>query len=95
VFRSILLAATIVAPASAHEVYSRHCCRGTDEGGDCHPISDDDVRATPRGWFLKDTGQIIPYDQTEISPDGRFHGCDLHWRGHLRYRCLYVPLQGS
>jgi len=88
------------APSFAHEApsgwsYSTECCSGFD----CAPATAE-VRATPQGWLLTDTGEIVSYGSPKLrqSGDGEFHVCrppGLQVDGSpLPLRCLYVPPQG-
>lgn len=76
-------------PARAHSFYSALCCSDRD----CHPVADTDVEATAGGWFVKPTGETIPYSDPKVkpSPDGRFHLCVPE----TLVRCIYTPGMGS
>ncbi|MDO9415848.1 hypothetical protein [Pararhizobium sp.] len=81
-------------PALAHSFYDMLCCSDKD----CTPIADDEVKITKNGWFIRRTGETIPYypnSRLRHSPDGRFHRCtisgDFSPTGHTL--CLYVPDQ--
>lgn len=75
-----------------HSFYHLECCSGRD----CSPVVDSEVKATPSGWFIRRTGETIPYGdekREKLSEDGRFHICILPWRPN-EVRCLYVPPGG-
>jgi len=79
-------------PAPSGWNYPVHCCRNQD----CAQISEDDVMALQGGWGVKATGEVIPYDTAQPSPDGSYHRCsprfaDTHEAD--RTICLFVPPQ--
>lgn len=87
-----------IAPVQAHSWYSFACCSGHD----CHPMPINAVEASPAGWRIKNTGEVVPYGdkKEQQSQDSDFHVCrfgDLveppEKRGTIR--CLYVPGAGS
>lgn len=52
--------------------YPIECCSNTD----CYPIDWADIEyVAGEGWLIKDTGQIVPFDKVQVSPDERFHIC--------------------
>lgn len=81
----------------AHEWYDYECCSETD----CHPLPVDAVQATPEGWFIKESGETIPYGdpRERKSKDSGYHRCTMTgYTGTGRIlitRCLYVPDLGS
>ncbi|HKU99071.1 MAG TPA: hypothetical protein VJR58_27510 [Vineibacter sp.] len=64
------------------------CC-GQD---DCVTIPADEVEATGPGWWIKPTGEVVPYIDTLPSQDGRFWRC--HQPNGVR-RCFFVPPKTS
>ena len=78
--------------AHGHSFFSPLCCSDRD----CKPLADDAIIATTDGWQLRQTGQVIPYDDARIkhSPDGKFHGCFPAGEIHNGVLCLYVPDMG-
>lgn len=75
-----------------HSWYSINCCSDND----CAPIKADDVTATARGWFVRRTGETLPYvgdERVKKSEDEDFHLCIVPWESH-KVRCLYVPPMG-
>lgn len=85
------------AVALSHEAmsgwaYDTSCCSGQD----CYQIRADSVRATPSGWLVPETNEVIPYGdkKLKVSGDGEFHRCS--WQGDKAAAtiCLYVPAGG-
>jgi hypothetical protein len=64
---------------------------------DCKELPKDEIKATPVGWRVESTGEVIPYGDKRIkqSKDERFHRCarggDFSLPTSL---CLYVPDMG-
>lgn len=89
---AILLTST---SAMAHSFYEPSCCSNRD----CAPIPAGDVKATPDGWQIVLTGEVIKYGSYRVkdSPDGAFHRCAMSAnftaQGHTL--CLYVPPHGA
>jgi len=83
------------APAFSHSFYDPVCCSNKD----CKPIPVGDVKATPAGWQIVLTGEVLEYGSWRVkdSPDGKFHRCamsaDFSAKGHTL--CLYVPPAGA
>lgn len=87
-------------PALGHDApmgwsYDSWCCSGKD----CRMLHTE-VRATPNGWYITETGETKPYSGHGIlvSKDGAFHRCENHFvarlpNGQYPTRCLYVPPQ--
>jgi hypothetical protein len=95
---TIALATATSLPAIAHEAptgwtYDLECCSDQD----CRPERSE-VKATPRGWLVTSTGEIIRYDDGRVheSKDGEFHRCLMQRgvNGPGMTRCLYVPRMG-
>jgi hypothetical protein len=87
--------ALIGVPAAAHDTpsgwaYDMECCSDHD----CRPERSE-VKATPLGWLITSTGEIIRYGDRRIhdSKDGEFHRCLMQRgvNGPGMTRCLYVP----
>lgn len=79
--------------AEGHDFYTIECCSDKD----CGPVADTAVQATPAGWRIVETNEVIEYGSKKIkeSPDGRFHWCSRNpeFPPQLRTICLYVPPQ--
>lgn len=93
-------AVALATPAKSHDWYDQACCHATHHGGDCKPIEDDAVEITPKGWRVKETGEVVPYADTRErkSKDSQFHRCSPSYKNPnaMNYtRCLYVPGMGS
>ena len=94
-FRRIVAAlvfAVMASSATAHEFYAPECCNDKD----CAPLPADAVTATPKGWLVKPTGEVLPYQSHKLrrAPDGQFHGCFVGGDASKTMLCLYVPPQG-
>lgn len=73
--------------------YGAECCSVRD----CTDMPDGEIKATPTGWRVESTGEIIPYGDKRIkqSRDERFHRCAYGGDFSLtRSICLYVPDMG-
>lgn len=57
-----LLALLLASPAWGHDFYSGYCCSavGTGMVGDCAPIPESAVRATPEGYLITLTPEDHP-----------------------------------
>jgi hypothetical protein len=78
--------------ARAHEWYPPQCCSGND----CRPIRQDDVELRPDGFFVKESGELIPYGDVRIRktpPEGgaSFHRCSVGGKAEGATLCLYIP----
>lgn len=75
------------APASTHSWFPKECCNLRD----CYEIAADEVQQTPRGYKVKNTGQLIQNSEIRQSPDGKYYRCSR--LGDRRYWtfCLFVP----
>lgn len=92
----IVLALAAVGPARAHDWYPPNCCSGHD----CRPIDADGVLLTPGGFFVKESGELIPYDSPKIiktPPEGggQFHRCSRGGTADGATICLYIPNWGT
>ncbi len=70
--------------------YDFTCCSATD----CSQARDGDILATPQGWRVAATGEVIPYDDSRIkhSKDEYFHRCVPGGNESApRSLCVYVP----
>lgn len=73
--------------------YGWECCSTID----CKDLPKGEIKATPVGWRVESTGEVIPYGDKRIkqSKDERFHRCarggDFSLPTSL---CLYVPDMG-
>lgn len=69
--------ACIGQPVLSHEWYPLACCSEKD----CFEVPASEVRATPEGWRIDATGEVIPYDKTRTTPPeggGHFHRCSFN-----------------
>lgn len=104
--RGPLVALILLAtPALAHDAppskmqplgwqYGWECCNLMD----CFQAEPGSVEETPGGYLIKETGEVIPYDDTKRikqSKDEYFHRC-THGGKHddPKSICLYVPDRG-
>lgn len=97
-----LVALVVLLPgaARAHSFYPWECCHDQD----CWPTGVEPAREpdpvyTAGGWRLVD-GTVVPFRETRVSPDGRFHVCRQggHSDGALirpatAKPCLWAPVQ--
>jgi len=98
--RAALVMALLVGgawPAQGHSsgdmTYPLRCCFGTPQHGDCGPIEGvNQVEHRANGWFIKQTGETIPFDKTEPSQDLRFHRCK---KPDNTTRCFFAPGSGT
>jgi len=65
------------------------CCGPAD----CEHVKTGDIEATGAGWYLKETGEVIPFDKTFPSKDGQVARCRYLATG--KTRCLFIPPGGS
>lgn len=103
-FACILVAACLAGPAAAHEWYPPACCSSRD----CFALPDGAVTATPDGWRIEATGEVIPYDVARLTPPeggGRFHRCTRNgtpdggtlnqlWGPEQGTACFWAPQGG-
>lgn len=92
-----------VSPALPHDAmptaaqpkgwsYPYSCCSGID----CREVKAGEkgiVEETTRGYVIKTTGELIPFNDKRIkpSPDGEFHWCSHGGRDTGGTICLFVP----
>ncbi len=75
----------------AHDWYPFYCCHDKD----CRPVDESAVKFTPKGWFITNTGETIPFNRAQYSPDGRFHICSYGGLPEAKTICLFTPGNGS
>lgn len=96
-----LVAALSLAPVSAraHDWYTGSSNPATGEPccsvDDCQRVDPDTVRASPRGWLVAPTGEVVPYREALRSQDRDFHVCRRGaWREQSQpgpIVCLFAP----
>lgn len=79
-----------------HDWYPPNCCSGHD----CRPIEQDNVTATPDGFFVKESRETIGYADPRIRktpPEGgsKYHRCSVGGKPEAETICLYIPNWGS
>ena len=82
----------IASPVCAHDWYPPRCCSGAD----CRPIRMDDVELRPNGFFVKESGELIPYTDVRIRktpPEGgaHYHRCSVGGTPMGTTMCIYIP----
>lgn len=102
--RNVLITTLLFAaiPAFAHDAppsksqplgwtYDQACCSIND----CHPLASDSVFETPKGYVIKATQELIPYNDRRIhrSKDELYHQCENKYVSGESL-CLYVPDRG-
>jgi hypothetical protein len=73
--------------------YGWECCSMRD----CKDLPKGEIKATPVGWKVESTGEVIPFGDKRIkqSKDERFHRCAKGGDFSLPTSiCLYVPDMG-
>lgn len=93
----LVILAFSALPAGAHQdmamVYPTHCCAGGATYGDCAPVEGlGKIIRHADGWFIKSSGETIPFDKTEPSGDLRFHRCV---KPDNTTRCFFAPESGT
>jgi hypothetical protein len=78
--------------ALAHDWYPGACCSGHD----CRPIAMNNVELQLAGFFVQESGELIPYDDKRIRktpPEGgaRYHRCSKGGKPEAETICLYIP----
>jgi hypothetical protein len=85
------------SPAKAHDFWmdrqkvdplTKHLCCGEN---DCKIVPSEIAHVTPNGYRLDDSGETIPWDHVQISPDGYMWRC--RWGGETQ--CFFAPPPGS
>jgi hypothetical protein len=64
------------------------CCGS----GDCFVVPKDDVSTSGAGYILRGYGEVVPYNETQPSPDGAFWRCK---RADGTRRCFFAPPPNS
>lgn len=90
----VLSIAILATPARGHEApsgwpYPSECCSGHD----CYPISGDEIEATPVGWLIKATNELIEYNDPKVKPSGdaQYRRCSAQGKRDGRTICLFIP----
>ena len=98
--RGLFVAAALLSfPALGHDWYTGYANPLTGEAccnvDDCQRVSPETVKASPKGWIVAPTGEVVPYKQALRSQDRDFHVCR---RGAWRQQsqpgpivCLFAP----
>lgn len=88
------LAVLFAPPVPAHEApsgwaYDAACCSGRD----CRPVQPGEVTASPRGFEITPTGEVVPFASSKVRPsgDGVMHRCMIGGDTTRPTICLYVP----
>ncbi len=73
----------------AHEFYDKFCCHDRD----CRPVPATSIRESSQGYLVRETGEIIPYQDRRVhpSPDSDFHRCSIQGDPTRRTLCIYAP----
>lgn len=104
-FRPIRAAAVVFAaacmppPAAAHDHWINrgdyvdprsgvHCCGPND----CFALPASDIEATPGGYRIRSTGELVPYREVLPSEDASFWRCKKFDGSR---RCFFAPASGS
>lgn len=87
-----LLFVLSAVPAKAHDWYPPQCCSGHD----CRVIDVDDVKLTPLGFEIKESGEVISYSDNRIRktpPEGaaKYHRCSEGGKAAGKTICIYIP----
>lgn len=102
-YRLILTAALccIGAPVYAHDWFPLACCSAQD----CYRVPASEIEATPGGWRIAATGEVIPYDRTRQTPPeggGEFFRCSFKGNPEARTigktyprACFWAPSVGG
>lgn len=89
----------LAAPALAHDHWINkgdyvsprtnvHCCNANQ---DCNPVPADQVEVTPAGFFLRASGETIPFDEAIKSEDENYWRCETVFK---TTRCFFFPPPG-
>lgn len=72
--------------------YPYECCSDYD----CREIPASWVMETPYGYMMATTGELLPYNKTNIkeSLDGEYHWCSVAGKDDSKTICLFVPPKG-
>ncbi|MBS9476195.1 hypothetical protein [Ancylobacter radicis] len=94
--RKALLALACLSslPAAAHQApggwsYDMACCSGQD----CRPVEPGEVTASPNGYEVAPTGEVVPFNSPKVRPsgDGAMHRCMHGGVTTAPTICIYVP----
>ena len=58
---TIVILTAASSAVEAHDWYPFYCCHDRD----CHPVDDSAVQFTPKGWFIMNTGETIPFSKAQ------------------------------
>lgn len=95
---AILTLTLYAPPAAAHDFWinwggyrspvdGTHCCGDND----CHELSADEVKITPRGYALAN-GELVPFSEAQPSEDGEYWRCKRYDGSR---RCFFAPQPGT
>jgi hypothetical protein len=92
IMAGFVLAVALAGPVQAHDFYPRECCSNRD----CVPIEIEDVDITEGGFFIKASGETIPYADPRIRqtpPEGgaHYHRCAHYGDMKEPTICLFIP----
>lgn len=100
-FATLLIAIALIAlvpRAHAHDFWinhsgykgidGTHCCGNND----CFEIPATLMHSTAAGWLNVETGETVPYAETQASEDQKFWRC-RKWDGSRR--CFFAPQPSS
>jgi hypothetical protein len=65
----------------------RFCCGDND----IKHLTREQVKVVPGGYRLEDTGEIVPHDRTQPSPDGEYWV--FRWGSPMQTQCFFAPIQ--
>ena len=90
-----LFALCLTVPALAHEKWwdgkevdpetKRYCCGDND----IKHLTREQVKVVPGGYRLADTGEIVPHERTQPSPDGEYWV--FRWGSPVQTQCFFAP----
>lgn len=90
----LIVATLMTTPALAHDFWgngqevdpvTKQLCCGK---GDAHVLDERTAIARGNGYYLKDTGETIPYGRVQPSPDGLIWA--FRWGGETK--CFFAPV---
>lgn len=79
----------ITSVAQSHEFYDKFCCHDRD----CRPIPATSISEASEGYLVRETGELIPYQDRRVhpSPDSNFHRCSIRGEPKAQTLCIYAP----
>jgi hypothetical protein len=85
----LLLSPSLGSVAWSHDFYDKFCCHNRD----CRPVPATSISEAPEGYLVRETGELIPYQDRRIhpSPDNDFHRCSIHGDADSHTLCIYAP----